>query len=260
MIAQTIKDKVDASIDLTIALQMTKIIGATEKLEQLYHDWKENKNPLQPPEELANDNQMELTCIEAHIQTLVVNVGAVQKSISELKNTERTSCTHNHNSTPQFYCDTVLVDSQTNAPSKFTKPFQATDYTKARSAIRDRQLLIDPGSDHPLLSTDSPKDNIMEIIQQALTVLEKNGCPKVQLKTLNHLNNHGIVLELNNLAVVQWIQSLTNRTTFIKLLGEKIHIKDHQYNVVVPFVPISTDLDSIEMLEHIEKINSLVSK
>ncbi|KIM67375.1 hypothetical protein SCLCIDRAFT_70248, partial [Scleroderma citrinum Foug A] len=46
---------------------------------------------------------------------------------------------------------------------------------------------------------------------------------------------------------------------FMTKLGGKIHLKDRQYNVVVPFFPISTDIQCTETLQRIEEDSRIQS-
>ncbi|KAI6140736.1 hypothetical protein BKA82DRAFT_161214 [Pisolithus tinctorius] len=72
--------------------------------------------------------------------------------------------------------------------------------------------------------------------------------PGPQLKSITHLCNNCILLELNSQESAMWIRDAPNRNVFLEKLGGMAMIKDRQYSIVIPFLPITTELDSPDML------------
>ena len=100
-------------------------------------------------------------------------------------------------------------------------------------------------------------ERLAAIFQQALDALKTNTAPDLQLRSLFRLRNQGIVLELTSAEVARWVKNPTHRAKFMEKLGGKIHLKDRQYNVVVPFLPVSTDINAPDTIQHIEEGNEL---
>jgi len=100
-------------------------------------------------------------------------------------------------------------------------------------------------------------ERLAAIFQQALDALKTNTAPDLQLRSLFRLRNQGIVLELTSAEAARWVKNPTHRTKFTEKLGGKICLKDRQYNVVVPFLPVSTDINAPDTIQHIEEGNEL---
>ena len=84
-----------------------------------------------------------------------------------------------------------------------------------------------------------------------------DAAPKLQLRSLFRLCNQGLILELTSADTARWVKDPTHRAEFMKRLGGKIRLKERQYNVVVSFLPISTDINSPDTAQSIEVGNDL---
>ena len=87
--------------------------------------------------------------------------------------------------------------------------------------------------------------------------MKTETAPMLQIRSLFQLHNQGIVLELSCPEAARWIKDPARRIRFTEELGGKIHLKDRQYNIVIPFVPILTDLSSPDTARRIEEGNKL---
>ncbi|KIN97232.1 hypothetical protein M404DRAFT_160919 [Pisolithus tinctorius Marx 270] len=83
-----------------------------------------------------------------------------------------------------------------------------------------------------------------------------NG-PGPQLKSIACLRKNCILLELNSQESATWIRDTPNRNAFLEKLGGTAMIKDRQYSIVIPFLPITTDLDSPDTLHRMENKNNI---
>ena len=145
---------------------------------------------------------------------------------------------------------------QPNPPeNRRTSP--GSDQAASRSAIKQRQLLLDPDSDHLLIKNDTTTEKLAKVFQQALDLLKMDAAPNLQLRSLFRLCNQGIVLELTSADAARWVKHPIHRVEFTEKLGGKICLKDRQYNVVVSFLPISTDINSPDTAWSIEIGNDL---
>ncbi|KIK16497.1 hypothetical protein PISMIDRAFT_636878, partial [Pisolithus microcarpus 441] len=159
------------------------------------------------------------------------------------------------NLAPTPYRDALV--SQHNEVTAETQAQLTMNIARAHAAIKERQILLDPERDHPLIKGNILKEDLVKLIKQALETLETNDGPKLQLKSLTRLQNQGIVIELNSQEATEWVRNPPNKFLFTEELGGKIRIKDRQYHIVVPFFPVSTDLTDPTTLREIESENDL---
>ncbi|KIN95415.1 hypothetical protein M404DRAFT_165941, partial [Pisolithus tinctorius Marx 270] len=131
------------------------------------------------------------------------------------------------------------------------------EYAKAHAAIKERQILIDPGSNHHLLNSTTSRETIIDHIKQALESVDRIDGPDMQLKSIAQLRNNGILIELNSQEAAAWIKAAPNKETFLARLGGEAAIKDRQYNIVIPFLPITTDTERPETLRDMESANNI---
>ncbi|KAI6105271.1 hypothetical protein EV401DRAFT_1873773, partial [Pisolithus croceorrhizus] len=95
------------------------------------------------------------------------------------------------------------------------------------------------------------------MLKEAIASVETIDSPPIQIKSLARLRNQGIVLELNSPEAVMWVKNPLNKLIFIEQLGGNIQIKDRLFNIIVPFLPISTDISDPAMLRNIKRENDI---
>ena len=130
---------------------------------------------------------------------------------------------------------------------------QGADQARGRSAIKQRQLLMDPDSDHPTIKSDTSIEDLVKTFQKALDSLNTNSSPPLQIRLIFRLRKQGLVLELSDAEAAAWLREPATRLDFTTKLGGKIRLKDRQYNIVVPFFPISTDIQCQKPYEELRK-------
>ncbi|KAI6033767.1 hypothetical protein BKA83DRAFT_83185, partial [Pisolithus microcarpus] len=77
------------------------------------------------------------------------------------------------------------------------------------------------------------------------------------IKSLARLCNQGIILELNSPEAVTWVKNPFNKLIFIEKLGGHVNIKERLFNIIVPFLPISTDILDPTIIWRIEQENDI---
>ncbi|KIO00836.1 hypothetical protein M404DRAFT_151972 [Pisolithus tinctorius Marx 270] len=146
-----------------------------------------------------------------------------------------------------------------NLTEKMELIANTTEYAKAHTAVKERQLLIDPSSNHPTLNDLSSRESIIEAIKLVLEAVEQADSPDLQLKSIMQLCNNGILLELNTQeASVAWIKEPTNKATFLVKLGGKVMIKNHHFSIVILFLPILTNTELPDTLHKMESKNNIL--
>ncbi|KIN94961.1 hypothetical protein M404DRAFT_167068, partial [Pisolithus tinctorius Marx 270] len=66
-----------------------------------------------------------------------------------------------------------------------------------------------------------------------------------------------ILLKLNSQEAAAWIKAAPNKETFLTKLGGEAAIKDWHYNIVIPFLPITTNTKRPETLCDMESANNI---
>jgi len=240
-----------------IASQNEELRAITTKLDSAVDNWSTQQDNLKKTLDKVPqiDDPTDLLLMDARIQSISEGVSSIQAAMDAIKTqpiTRPTSPTRQ----PHSYRNAVASMQQPNPPeNRRTSP--GSDQAAGCSAIKQRQLLLDPDSDHPLIKNDTTTEKLAEVFQQVLDSLKTDVAPNLQLHSLFRLRNQGIVLELTSADAARWVKHPIHRVEFTEKLGGKIRLKDRQYNVVVSFLPISTDINSPDTARSIEIGNDL---
>ncbi|KIO13474.1 hypothetical protein M404DRAFT_122654, partial [Pisolithus tinctorius Marx 270] len=204
--------------------------------------------------ELATSELTEsiITAVSSKIEKSVVAAISPQVAniLSAAENLEKT----NENTRTASDNTIKRIESITNSPGHMdTSQLES----HAHAAIKERQLLIDPDSNHPLLNNAATREATIDLIKQALETIDQVDGPDMQLKSIACLRNNGILLEFSNQEAVAWIKEPANKTAFLERLGGEVAIKDRHFNIVIPFLPITTETDKPETLREMENENNI---
>ncbi|KIO14375.1 hypothetical protein M404DRAFT_121244, partial [Pisolithus tinctorius Marx 270] len=204
--------------------------------------------------ELATSELTEsiITAVSSKIENSVIAAISPQVAniLSAAKNLEKT------NEDTRIANDNTIkrIESITSSPGHADTP-QLESH--AHTAIKERQLLIDPDSNHPLLNNAATREATIDLIKQALETIDRVDGPDMQLKSIARLRNNGILLEFSNQEAVAWIKEPANKKAFLERLGGEVVIKDRHFNIVIPFLPITTETDKPETLREMENENNI---
>ncbi|KIN95837.1 hypothetical protein M404DRAFT_33801 [Pisolithus tinctorius Marx 270] len=127
---------------------------------------------------------------------------------------------------PEVVSHTAIEENQIPLGRRPTQ-----EHAKAHTAIRDRQVLIDPDRDHPILNETTKRETAIDLIRQAIEAVDRVDGPEIQLKSIAQLRNNGVLLEFNSQEAAAWIRKVPNRITFLEKLGGTTTIKDRVYSV-----------------------------
>lgn len=154
------------------------------------------------------------------------------------------------------YRDALLTDHHQAKPTAQEPPL-CSNNTRANAAIKERQILLDIDLDHPTLNGDTPCNEIVNLIQKALTNLQDHGGLSLQMKAFIHLRNGGYLIEMASAEAARWIRDLIRKLILTESLRGNVCIKDRMYNLLIPFVPIMTKVDDKSTLRKIEQTNDI---
>ncbi|KAF8833664.1 hypothetical protein BDN67DRAFT_860256, partial [Paxillus ammoniavirescens] len=77
------------------------------------------------------------------------------------------------------------------------------------------------------------------------------------IKALTHLKNGELIQELNSAEAARWVRQGTNKEAFLGVLDMPAELKERQYPVVIPFLPISSPIHDTDWLRTLELENNL---
>ncbi|KIN94962.1 hypothetical protein M404DRAFT_34581 [Pisolithus tinctorius Marx 270] len=136
-ITKAISERLETSVVAAISPQVAKIFSASKNLAKINKDSKTLINSTDP-------NQL-----ESKVQGLIANVGTIKESLEDMKTF---IATQNCTIPPTPYRD-ALASTPPN-PNQIPLGKQLSlECTKAHTAIKERQILIDPSSNHHLLNS-----------------------------------------------------------------------------------------------------------
>ncbi|KIM65627.1 hypothetical protein SCLCIDRAFT_22524 [Scleroderma citrinum Foug A] len=246
-----------ATAFLMTELMVSPIISSIQKLLTL-----DGTNPTDSP---TSSQKEELKMITEKLDTAIDQWSTQQEEMKATlsKRQLHSSLNRDHENavtshpyvpkpTPQTFRDVVANEQPPTTPRIREIP-PGLDQARGRSTIKQRQLLMDPDMDHPLIKPDTPSDTLAKIFQKALESMKTDSALPLKLQSIFRLRNQGIILELTSAEAAAWLRSPSNRLELMEKLGGKICLKDRQFNVVIPFFLISTDINSADTLRTIEE-------
>ncbi|KAI6017998.1 hypothetical protein BKA83DRAFT_4109147, partial [Pisolithus microcarpus] len=254
-IIKDILSKLENSLVAAISPQVAKILSAADSLKDTNQKLESSIEGIPRSSGCVTDygSQTDTTALDSQLQALVSDTTSIKEAVIDLKTMAKTQSPL----TPSPYHDALLAQHHDTTTTAHLPVNPTSDLARAHAAIKERQILLDPDCDHPTINSDMKKEDLVKLLKNAVDTIETLESPKLQLKSITHLQNQGIVLEMNSCEAANWIRNLTNRLTFIKELGGKIRIKDRLYHVVVPFFPISTDITDASTMRDIERENDI---
>jgi len=139
------------------------------------------------------DDPTDLLLMDSWIQSISESIASIQTTLETIKSQPTATPTH-QNPQPHSFRDVVANDQHPIAPMARAKP-QGTDQARGRSAIKQRQLLMDPDSDHPLIKSETTIDTLVKIFQKALDSMKTDSAPppetSLNLQTAQPRNSSG---------------------------------------------------------------------
>ncbi|KIM61998.1 hypothetical protein SCLCIDRAFT_25457 [Scleroderma citrinum Foug A] len=218
-------------VDIRKAVETNKTSATT-----LLRTIDEARDDLHNAAQLVNDTTEELSGIPSQIKDAVSNTYPQQAM----------------NNSP--YRDALLMDAdETPTPKAAPRTMPtSTDNTRANAAIKERQILLDIQSGHNIFNDDTPRGEMVHALQKALTNMQAPEGPSLQVKALTRIRNRGFVVEMESAEAAAWVRDPIRKLILMESLGGNIRLKDRTYNLLIPFVPITTKIEDAATLRNIE--------
>jgi len=219
--------------------RMTEINKTSAKA--LARTVEETRNELHGVAQYVSDTADELTGLPNQIKEAITAIPAP----SPQQNSPSTS-----------YRNVLITKTPSSRPD-LNAHNHCPDVSRANAAIKERQILLDIGPDHPTINKETPRNEIVTLIQKALTNLQNPSGPTLRAKALIHLRNGGYIIEMASAEAAAWVRDPIRKMILTESLGGNVRIKDRTYNVLVPFIPITARVDDEQTLRDIEKTNDI---
>lgn len=152
--------------------------------------------------------------------------------------------------TPRSYSTVVQQNAQTPAP---------ISAALARAATRDRQILFDPVPGSVLFATEVTSAEIATKMKQAFTASQSDDTPDIQIKAITRLRNGGFITELTTTEAAKWIRTPENRLKITNALDLPATIKERRFSIIVPFLPIASNIEDTAWLRTVEEENNMMA-
>jgi hypothetical protein len=232
-VAQRIQDKVEATLEKSL----NKMSTMAESL-------------------VANQEDL-----QGSTTALLGTTDTLQKLVQDIGNSvkETTVASSQLSNTVCSYKDALLTTSNTNGPA--TSPASNNTCEDPR-LVRDldckqRQLLLELDKE---FTEGKSVAELKDKIDAALSCITPPPPEGARVQEINKLRNGGIVIQLLTKEATAWLCEPTNETAFINKMGTSTHIKDRNFPILVPRVPLSFDPNNQEHLREVETVNNLPPK
>jgi hypothetical protein len=185
---------------------------------------------------------------------VLAEVGAIKDTSKELdsKISKITTTANQIASTMEMYWEAVLKNPAQSNKNQ-TDPKVLGDMDR-----KVKQVLLDiydtEGNDTLAKSLSELKDRANKTLK-AITDSEKPDVVKVEMVTKTQ--GKALLLMFNSKEAAAWVKDLGNEHTFTKGFSEGAHIRERNFNLVVPQVPITFNPVDKEQLREVEEANGL---
>ncbi|KAI6030605.1 hypothetical protein F5J12DRAFT_888410 [Pisolithus orientalis] len=156
-ITKEVSSKIESSVIVTITPQVAKIWSAADNLEKTGKNLEMMGENLAKKLDTVNNaaDNTNLRHLEDQVQDLAINMDMLRMMIEEIKEHIKTQTPIAPHHAP--YRDALLMAAVNPNHIPLSKCL-TTEHTKAHSTIKERQLLIDPDSNHPVLNSTAMRE------------------------------------------------------------------------------------------------------
>ncbi|KAH9960698.1 hypothetical protein BC827DRAFT_1268093 [Russula dissimulans] len=150
------------------------------------------------------------------------------------------------------YCDVLLTKpAQTNRAEADPKVLSDLDR-------RGKQILVNVyGEEGDIMLSKSPA-TIVDKANEAIDTLNDAAKPAgIRVVTAFKTRGKAILLTLNSKESANWFSNSDIKTDFSNAFSKDAHIKPRLYNLILPGIPITLDLDNKTHLREVEEVNNL---
>ncbi|KIJ11401.1 hypothetical protein PAXINDRAFT_157320 [Paxillus involutus ATCC 200175] len=230
-----------------------------EEIKQLQTSISSNSNPnainiqvsIERVEEATDAILSSLEDVKNVVTLLNPSLEATQNCINSLvaKTTESPPLPHAQTQLqPTSYSAAVKATTSSNHP---------VSAALARAAIQDHQIFLEPQQGQPLFTADQSTNDIAETMKMVLDNIHQDDAPPLIIKALSKMKNGGLIIEFDSYPSAQWLRQDEIRDTFLMMLGTSAEFKERIYSILIPFLPVSSQIYEDKWIRAIEVENDL---
>jgi hypothetical protein len=125
---------------------------------------------------------------------------------------------------------------------------------------KDKQILIDIFDEEGANTLGTSLIELMAKANGALDNINDGDKPEhVKVESVHKTKKNVILLTLNSKEVANWLRQVENEVAFINSFSKGAHIREREYNLVTPRVPLTFEPSNTKHLREIEENNGLPS-
>ena len=131
------------------------------------------------------------------------------------------------------------------------------DEALARSAIRARQILLDPIPGNTIFPPGISHADAVSRLRRAFKVAHPSSNRSEDMKALLQLRNGGLIVEIDSEETVNSLKDAVTRKRFLHALEFSVTFKDRSFALVVRYIPVNLLIERQGLLRLIEGENHL---
>ncbi|KIK78277.1 hypothetical protein PAXRUDRAFT_164420 [Paxillus rubicundulus Ve08.2h10] len=200
-----------------------------------------------------------ITSIAPHVANMLKASDSLNSKISQLitqnlqMNAPTTTTSSPATNMAMFY--SAIIKSNAN----LTQINPQASAALARAVTRDCQILLDPLDEQPLHDPSQTASDIAEQLQAAIEMAHGDDTPIIAIKAITCLHNGALLLELDSTLSAKWLRHEDNKKKFIDALGKPVSIKNCLFPVLIPFLPVSSPIETDNWLKSVELENHILT-
>ncbi|KAG1726348.1 uncharacterized protein EDB91DRAFT_1061666 [Suillus paluster] len=131
------------------------------------------------------------------------------------------------------------------------------DRALGHAALQARQILLDPLPGGTLFPSKTLKHDIATKIKTTLKAARDDTTPEGTICSITTLHNGGIIVELETELLAKWLNNQPGKSALESHLDIPVLFHQHQYPLVLEYLPIQMQIEQEDFLQQIEQENQL---
>ncbi|KAG2105796.1 uncharacterized protein F5147DRAFT_775116 [Suillus discolor] len=240
-----LSSSLSAHVIAAISPQIASILTTSESLKSNVEDLAKLKSDM----EANSENTSTTTSVSAAATRAEQATNVILNSITDVKNALLTArAPSNQPNNPLSYSAVVRQNTQTPAP---------VSAALLRAAIKEHQILIELALGGRLYEPEDSSVDIAKKSKNTFAAISDGESPDIQIKATTRLRNGGLIVELTTAEAANWLCIPESILKFMGALDSLVFIKEHRFTIIIPFLPITSDIEDAEWQCAAEEENNL---
>ena len=121
-----------------------------------------------------------------------------------------------------------------------------------------KQILVDIFNEEGVSTLEKSLTGVIAKANEVLDGMSNMDKPaSVKVKAMLKTQKNTILLTLNSKEAVNWVKEVGNEETFTNAFSKGVHIREQEYSLLAPRVPLTFKPENLTHLRDIEEANSL---